>query len=69
MPGEARQKPTVLFWNLVNSPSSPATSSFSGPLSSLGLQYIAFLKGTVWMVLGFPGLYEVVLKTPVWTAD
>lgn len=52
----------MLFWNPVNSPSSPTTSSFSGLLSSPGLQDIAFLKEIVWIVLAFPGLYELVLK-------
>lgn len=53
----------MLFWNLVNSPSGPTTSLFSGLLPSPSLQYIAFPKGTVWMVLGFLDLYGLVLET------
>lgn len=52
----------MLFWKPVNSPSSPTTSLFSGLLSSSGLQDIAFLKETVWVVLAFPGPYELVFQ-------
>lgn len=61
--GEARQNQLCYFGTWLIPPSSPTTSSFSGHLSSPGLQYIAFPKGTVWMVLSFPGLHGLVLET------